>query len=190
MAVIDAAIGGLGFKTMTPSLGAGLIALCSIWVFTYALSLAPIGESSQYGSFDFATPVDRLMPLRLDLPGRAVHPKAACKDRCGRCRLTVFQWDSVCEFEQPKPCRLSHMDTAPFSACTDTGATLTHFALIFQSYTVPLMLSAQYAGWGTKIGLFFAGTSVLCWVPCYFLFPEVSDEPCGIISTPSPSRGQ
>lgn len=46
------------------------------------------------------------------------------------------------------------------------------------------MLSAQYAGWGTKIGLFFAGTSVLCWIPCYFLFPEVSDDRGGIVSDP------
>lgn len=58
MAVIDAAIGGLGFKTMTPSLGAGLIALCSIWVFTYALSLAPIGKSSRYGILDLQAPVN------------------------------------------------------------------------------------------------------------------------------------
>ncbi|RSH82354.1 uncharacterized protein EHS24_007321 [Apiotrichum porosum] len=40
------------------------------------------------------------------------------------------------------------------------------------NYTVPLMLSPQYAGWGTKIGFFFAGLSVLYWIPTYLWFPE------------------
>lgn len=46
MAVVDAAIGGLGFAKVSSSLGAGLISLCAIWVFTYSMSLAPIGEYS------------------------------------------------------------------------------------------------------------------------------------------------
>lgn len=37
------------------------------------------------------------------------------------------------------------------------------------------MLDPQYAGWGTKIGFLFGGLSILFWIPCYFLFPEVSD---------------
>ena len=36
------------------------------------------------------------------------------------------------------------------------------------------MLSDQYAGWGSKIGLFFGGIAALFWIPCYFLYPEVS----------------
>jgi hypothetical protein len=41
-----------------------------------------------------------------------------------------------------------------------------------QSYTVPLMLSNQNAGWGQKTGLFFAGTCGIYLIPCIFLFPE------------------
>jgi hypothetical protein len=36
------------------------------------------------------------------------------------------------------------------------------------------MLSPQYLGWRAKIGLFFGGITILFWIPCYFLFPEVS----------------
>jgi hypothetical protein len=49
--------------------------------------------------------------------------------------------------------------------------------LTTQSYTVPLMLSPQYAGWRAKIGLLFGGFTLLFWIPCYFLFPEVSPAP-------------
>lgn len=34
------------------------------------------------------------------------------------------------------------------------------------------MLSNQYAGWGQKIGLFFAGITFLYLIPCILLFPE------------------
>lgn len=36
------------------------------------------------------------------------------------------------------------------------------------------MLSPQYAGWRAKIGLLFGGLTLIYWIPCYFLFPEVS----------------
>lgn len=39
----DLPTGGLGFVTPTAGTGAGLITLCSVWVFIYSLSLAPIG---------------------------------------------------------------------------------------------------------------------------------------------------
>jgi hypothetical protein len=45
-----------------------------------------------------------------------------------------------------------------------------------QSYTVPLMLSNQNAGWGQKTGLFFAGTCGLYLIPCIFLFPETKNR--------------
>ena len=43
--------------------------------------------------------------------------------------------------------------------------------LVF-SYTVPLLLSDQDAGWGVKIGLLFGGLSFAWLVPVYFLYPE------------------
>jgi hypothetical protein len=43
MSVVCVAIGGLGFAPASESSGAGLITLCSVWVFVYSLSLAPIG---------------------------------------------------------------------------------------------------------------------------------------------------
>lgn len=46
MAGVDFAIGGLGFAPATSTAGAVLITLCSIWVFIYSLSLAPIGWTS------------------------------------------------------------------------------------------------------------------------------------------------
>ena len=44
MVLIDIAIGGLGFAKISSGTGTGLITLCSIWVFLYSLSLAPIGK--------------------------------------------------------------------------------------------------------------------------------------------------
>lgn len=41
-----------------------------------------------------------------------------------------------------------------------------------QTYTTPLMLSPQAAGWGTHIGFFYGGTAALYLIPCYFLLPE------------------
>jgi len=43
MAMVDFAIGGIGFAPPASATGAILITLCSLWVFVYALSLAPIG---------------------------------------------------------------------------------------------------------------------------------------------------
>lgn len=45
------------------------------------------------------------------------------------------------------------------------------FGLIF-SYTVPLMLSPQQAGWGVKTGYFFAGTAAVGGVLIFFIMPE------------------
>lgn len=44
MGVITLLVGGLGFMTQTSSSGMALVALCSIWAFVYANSLAPIGK--------------------------------------------------------------------------------------------------------------------------------------------------
>lgn len=41
-----------------------------------------------------------------------------------------------------------------------------------QSYTIPLLLSNQGAGWGQKIGLFFGGLTFAYLVPVLLLFPE------------------
>ncbi|WVQ68182.1 uncharacterized protein L199_006388 [Kwoniella botswanensis] len=45
------------------------------------------------------------------------------------------------------------------------------FGLIFQ-YTVPIMLSAQQANWGLKIGFFFGPLAALGLVVIYFFVPE------------------
>lgn len=45
MGVLTAIVGGLGFIEVTSSSGTALVALCSIWAFIYAVSLAPIGMS-------------------------------------------------------------------------------------------------------------------------------------------------
>ena len=44
MAAICFTVGGLGFMKQTSSSGIALVALCSLWAFVYANSLAPIGE--------------------------------------------------------------------------------------------------------------------------------------------------
>jgi hypothetical protein len=36
-------VGGIGFTNITESIGRLLVAMCCIWVFAYALSVAPIG---------------------------------------------------------------------------------------------------------------------------------------------------
>lgn len=43
MTVLCFIVGGLGFLKPSVASGAALVALCSIWAFTYALSVAPIG---------------------------------------------------------------------------------------------------------------------------------------------------
>lgn len=44
LAIICIVVGGLGFMEMTTSTGAAMVALCSLWAFVYANSLAPIGK--------------------------------------------------------------------------------------------------------------------------------------------------
>jgi MFS family permease len=43
LTVINFIIGGLGFATKTSSSGTALTALCSLWIFSYSLTLAPLG---------------------------------------------------------------------------------------------------------------------------------------------------
>lgn len=38
------AVGGIGFTTITPTVGNGLVALVTIWVGAYSISIAPIGQ--------------------------------------------------------------------------------------------------------------------------------------------------
>lgn len=45
MSICVFAVGGIGFQTITGSLGNALVALCAIWVAAYSVSIAPIGES-------------------------------------------------------------------------------------------------------------------------------------------------
>lgn len=52
------------------------------------------------------------------------------------------------------------------------AVTVQYLTGILFNYTVPLMLSNQNAGWGQKTGLFFAGTTAVYLIPCFFLFPE------------------
>jgi hypothetical protein len=46
LATICFIVGGLGFMEQTPASGAALVALCCIWAFVYANSLAPIGKDN------------------------------------------------------------------------------------------------------------------------------------------------
>ncbi|KAH7353178.1 general substrate transporter [Pyrenochaeta sp. MPI-SDFR-AT-0127] len=55
---------------------------------------------------------------------------------------------------------------------TSVAVTIQYCTGILFSYTVPLMLSNQNAGWGQKTGLFFGGTTALYLIPCILLFPE------------------
>ncbi|KAH3904725.1 hypothetical protein HBI56_213670 [Parastagonospora nodorum] len=55
---------------------------------------------------------------------------------------------------------------------TSIAVTIQYLTGILFSYTVPLMLSNQNAGWGQKTGLFFGGTTALYLIPCILLFPE------------------
>jgi MFS transporter, SP family, general alpha glucoside:H+ symporter len=43
MSILCFVVGGLGFVTQTAATGAALVTFCSIWAFTYAISVAPIG---------------------------------------------------------------------------------------------------------------------------------------------------
>ncbi|KAH7143442.1 general substrate transporter [Dactylonectria macrodidyma] len=114
MGIITLIVGGLGFMTQTSSSGMALVALCSIWAFVYANSLAPIG------------------------------------------------WISLVEISS------SNLR----AKTTSIAVTIQYLTGILFNYCVPLMLSNQYAGWGQKIGLFFAGITFLYLIPCILLFPE------------------
>uniref|UniRef100_A0A8H7K3Z6 Major facilitator superfamily (MFS) profile domain-containing protein n=1 Tax=Bionectria ochroleuca TaxID=29856 RepID=A0A8H7K3Z6_BIOOC len=114
MAVLSAIVGGLGFIKQNSASGAALVALCSIWAFVYANSLAPIG------------------------------------------------WISLVEISSPQL----------RAKTTSLAVTIQYLTGIIFNYCVPLMLSNQYAGWGQKTGLFFAGLTVIYLIPVIFWFPE------------------
>ncbi|KAK7224294.1 hypothetical protein V2G26_012297 [Clonostachys chloroleuca] len=114
MAVLSAIVGGLGFIKQNSASGAALVALCSIWAFVYANSLAPIG------------------------------------------------WISLVEISSPQL----------RAKTTSLAVTIQYLTGIIFNYCVPLMLSNQYAGWGQKTGLFFAGLTVIYLIPIIFWFPE------------------
>lgn len=50
---------------------------------------------------------------------------------------------------------------------------------MLQNYTVPLMLSDQYAGWGAKIGFFFGPLAVLFTILVWFTVPETKGRTYG-----------
>ncbi|KAF5521898.1 Major facilitator-type transporter ecdC [Colletotrichum aenigma] len=114
MMVICFIVGGLGFMQPTSASGPVLIALCGIWAFLYANSLAPIG------------------------------------------------WISLVEVSSPKL----------RAKTTSLAVTVQYITGIIFNYTVPLMLSNQYAGWQQKIGLFFGGITFVYLIPCVLLYPE------------------
>lgn len=45
MAVCVTIFGGLGFITVSPTIGNVMIVLMALWALSYAISIAPIGES-------------------------------------------------------------------------------------------------------------------------------------------------
>lgn len=51
MAILSFVVGGLGFMEQTSASGMALVALCSIWAFVYANSLAPIGMFAPFPVF-------------------------------------------------------------------------------------------------------------------------------------------
>lgn len=78
MAAICFIVGGLGFMKQTSASGMALVALCSLWAFVYANSLAPIGKftgffltftnCSKVGSVWLRFPVPVCEPRRPRLP--------------------------------------------------------------------------------------------------------------------------
>ncbi|KAM0335047.1 hypothetical protein ACHAQA_000081 [Verticillium albo-atrum] len=114
MAVLSLLVGGLGFMKQTSASGSALVALCSMWAFVYANTLAPIG------------------------------------------------WVSLVEISTP----------VLRAKTTSVAVTIQYLSGVLFNYTVPLMLSNQYAGWGQKTGLFFGGATLLYLIPCVLLYPE------------------
>ncbi|KAK2025393.1 MFS general substrate transporter [Colletotrichum zoysiae] len=129
MCAVCLVVGGLEFAQPTAASGPVLVALCGIWAFLYANSLAPIGESPVSFFFFF------------------------CADD---------GWISLVEVPSPKL----------WAKTTSLAVTVQYITGITLNYTVPLMLSNQYAGWGQKVGLFFGGVTLVYLIPCALLFPE------------------
>ncbi|KAJ0333721.1 hypothetical protein COL922a_010672 [Colletotrichum nupharicola] len=55
---------------------------------------------------------------------------------------------------------------------TSLAVTVQYVTGIIFNYTVPLMLSNQYAGWQQNISLFFGGVTFVYLIPCVLLYPE------------------
>lgn len=134
MGVLTFLVGCLSFVTMNAASGAALVALCCLWAFVYANTLAPIGWLSL-----------------VEISSPSVRAKTTSI-------AVTIQYLSGILFVSLAPKPVS-------STQTDQSSSL-------QSYTVPLMLSNQYAGWGTKIGFFFAGITGLMLIPVVLYYPE------------------
>ncbi|KAF6805037.1 sugar transporter [Colletotrichum musicola] len=76
--------------------------------------------------------------------------------------LAPIGWISLVEVSSPKL----------RAKTTSLAVTAQYITGIIFNYTVPLMLSNQYAGWEQKIGLFFGGVTFVYLIPCVFLYPE------------------
>ncbi|KAH7349636.1 general substrate transporter [Plectosphaerella cucumerina] len=76
--------------------------------------------------------------------------------------LAPIGWVSLVEVSTPELRAKSTAVAAIIQSCSG----------VLFSYTVPLMLSNQGAGWGQKIGFFFAGVTFLFLIPVIFFFPE------------------
>lgn len=150
MGSICCIVGGLGFIEQTTASGTGLITLCAAWAFVYANSLAPIGE----------------WLLGTTISGFATNT------------VVILGWTSLVEVSSPAlrakttACAaiIQALSNLVFVSLTqvDSQSSLTRI----QAYCVPMMLSNQYAGWGQKTGLFFAGITFVYLIPLILMFPE------------------
>ncbi|KAK5048260.1 hypothetical protein LTR84_005930 [Exophiala bonariae] len=80
--------------------------------------------------------------------------------------MAPIGWISLVEVSSPQLRAKTTACAAIIQACT---------GLIF-SYTVPIMLSNQGAGWGQKIGLFFGGITFVYLLPVIFFYPETKNR--------------
>lgn len=79
MATICLIVGGLGFMEQTSASGMALVALCSLWAFVYANTLAPIGMFAARSSLAILTDLSRL-----DQSCRDIESQSASKDHVCR----------------------------------------------------------------------------------------------------------
>lgn len=93
MMVICFIVGGLGFMQPTSASGPVLIALCGIWAFLYANSLAPIGEPVFSLTFWNRSNADI---SRMDLTCRGLKSKVEGKDNFTSCNRSVHHGYHFC----------------------------------------------------------------------------------------------